>query len=108
MSIKRGEQVDMFGPVTERVTKYQKHSDTSISAAVQIESSAATLRGDILRAIRGSDGMTDEELQDFLEMNPSTQRPRRIELVEKGLVRDSSRKRKTRSGRTAVVWVACE
>jgi hypothetical protein len=51
-----------------------------------------------------STGGTDEELQDALGMNPNTQRPRRIELVERGLVRDSGRTRKTKSGRRATVW----
>lgn len=52
------------------------------------------------------DGCTDEEMQLALKMNPSTQRPRRGELVGMGLVKDSGRTRRTRSGRRATVWVA--
>jgi hypothetical protein len=37
-------------------------------------------------------------------MNPSTQRPRRVELVEGGWVEDSGERRPTRSGMDAVVW----
>jgi hypothetical protein len=54
----------------------------------------------------GADGATDDELQVYLQMNPSTQRPRRIELVEHGRVRASGVTRPTRSGRPATVWVA--
>lgn len=99
------DQVDLFGK-PETVDKYQRHSDTSRSAARNIESSASTLRAKVYRflSVSGEYGATDEELQIALEMNPSTQRPRRIELVEKGLVKDSGRVRKTRSKRNAVVW----
>jgi hypothetical protein len=51
-------------------------------------------------------GLTDEQMQTYLGMNPSTQRPRRIELVRSGLVVDSGFKRPTRSGRDATVWRA--
>jgi hypothetical protein len=48
-------------------------------------------------------GLTDEEQQAALAMNPSTQRPRRIELVRRGLVVEDGA-RKTSSGRMAAVW----
>ena len=87
---------------------YQKHSDTSHRAAQEIESSLGALRTKVLQAIRSADsfGATDEELQAQLHMNPSTERPRRIELVKLGLVRDSQQRRLTRSRRRAVIWVA--
>jgi transcription initiation factor IIE alpha subunit len=50
-------------------------------------------------------GLTDEEMQTRLGMNPSTQRPRRIELARRGLVVEAGT-RKTASGRMAVVWQA--
>jgi transcription initiation factor IIE alpha subunit len=49
------------------------------------------------------DGLTDEEQQTRLGMNPSTQRPRRIELARRGLVVEAGT-RQTASGRMAVVW----
>jgi hypothetical protein len=49
------------------------------------------------------EGLTDEEMQQRLEMNPSTQRPRRIELARRGLVVETGT-RKTASGRMATVW----
>ena len=89
-----------------RVTKYQPHSETSRESAKKIESNAKTLRGEVLRFLteRPGAGATDEEIQLGLGLNPSTQRPRRIELVERGVVRDSGLKRSTKSGRRAVVW----
>jgi hypothetical protein len=48
-------------------------------------------------------GLTDEEQQHALAMNPSTQRPRRIELARRGLVVEAGTRR-TASGRMATVW----
>ena len=89
---------------------YQPHSDTSREAAEAIEPDAATLRGQVLSYIRGQGnlGATDEEVQVALHMNPSTQRPRRIELWRGGFVRDSGQRRLTRSSRWATVWIERE
>ena len=54
---------------------------------------------------RADYGATDEEMQTATGMNPSTQRPRRCELVEMGKVMPSYLTRRTKSGRKAVVWV---
>ena len=88
------------------VHKYIPHSTTSKEAAKRIEPDAPTLRDLVLRYLmaRPGAGATDEEIQLGLGLNPSTQRPRRIELVERGVVRDSGLKRQTKSGRRAVVW----
>lgn len=82
--------------------------ETSREAARSIRPLAAGYRADVLAAIRaaGADGLTDDECQRALAMNPSTQRPRRLELEAAGLVTDSGRTRLTASGRKAVVWVA--
>lgn len=56
-------------------------------------------------AERGEHGATDEEMQRGLAMNPSTQRPRRVELARKGLVVEDGTRRTT-SGRMASVWKA--
>jgi len=89
---------------------FQKHSQTSIDAATDMRGCAPTKRKQVLHSIAnaGARGVTDDEVQVMLNMNPSTQRPRRIELVERGLVVDSGGKRRTRSGRFAVVWRAVE
>jgi len=82
---------------------FQQHSPTSREAAMKVVT-PGTLRADVLKLITESGGATDEEIQDRLRMNPNTQRPRRRELQQAGLVRDSGDKRTTRAGRYAVVW----
>lgn len=56
--------------------------------------------------LAGWGGLTDQEIQRATGLDPSTERPRRIELVNAGLVYDSGRKRRTLSGRRAIVWVS--
>lgn len=108
------QETDLFGnpidPVTETTPPLPsvRGSETSEAAAEEALPNAGTQRRrlwDFLEE-RGEKGATDEEMQEHLGMNPSTQRPRRVELVERGLVYDSGEKRDTRSGRKAVVWKA--
>lgn len=81
---------------------------TTHDAYQTIKPRASTLRGLVLAYISecGNNGSTDEETQRALGMNPSTQRPRRLELEELGYVFASGFKRQTTSGRNAIVWVA--
>lgn len=81
---------------------------TSNAAAGRIEPTAGTLRALVLAYVRqcGEIGATDEEMQTALSMNPSTQRPRRQELEKLGLILRTSRARPTRSGRSAVIFIA--
>jgi hypothetical protein len=83
-------------------------SETSVAAAREIAGTAATLRRQVLRFLvaMGTDGATDDEIQRNLGMQGSTERPRRIELVESGHVEDLGERRLTGSGRKAVVWFA--
>jgi len=99
-------QLELFPD--DRQPPCQRHSPTSRAAADAIEPSAHTLRAAVLRYLRGqgSRGATDEEITLALDLNPSTARPRRIELQQAGWVYDSGHTRQTRSGRDAVVWVA--
>lgn len=87
---------------------YQRHSRTSRAAAERIEPQTGTLRRWALDAIRkaGDAGLTDEELGERIRLDPSTARPRRIELVTAGFVVDSGARRRTRAGREATVWRA--
>jgi len=84
----------------------QKHSKTSMEAARAMEPKAQTKREIVYAAIlgAGSRGMTDDEIQVATGMNPSTQRPRRIELFRDLMIRDSGDVRPTRGGGNAVVW----
>ena len=86
----------------------QEHSAESVAAAEAIKPDANRLRMMVLDAIRsaGERGMTDEEVQEALNMGGSTQRPRRGELAQAGLVVKSGQRRPTKSGNPAAVWVA--
>ncbi len=86
---------------------YVKGSDTSREAAHAKLATASTEIARVYRALvaAGPHGKTDDELQVELDMDPSTQRPRRVELVRKDLVVDSGTKRLTRSRRRATVWI---
>jgi hypothetical protein len=86
----------------------------SVAGSVTSAAAADSLDGDtltylqrrvfeLLKATPG--GLTDEEMADLLAMNPSTQRPRRLELEGLGLVVEAGT-RKNRSGRAATVWRA--
>lgn len=81
----------------------QWHSPTSVAAARAIRPARVTLRDRVLRQLEQFGPHTDEQLQDALLMNPSTERPRRIELCELGLVTQVG-EAKTRAGRRAAVW----
>jgi hypothetical protein len=98
------EQVEFVFP------PFQKHSFTSLEAAREIAGSEETLRRRVYEHLRdcGDRGATDLEMQADLSMIGSTERPRRVRLVELCLIRDSGRTRLTPSGRQSVVWVACE
>lgn len=81
-------------------------SSTSIAAAISISGNAKSMRGQVESYLRNHpSGATDEQMAIDLSMKQSTQRPRRIELVEAGIVKDSGRKSRTSSKRLAVVWV---
>ena len=82
-------------------------SPTSRAAAEQIKPTAGTLRAMVLEYLQGrTDGATDEEMQRALEMAGNTQRPRRNELLEMSLIRDTGKTRATLSGRQATIWEA--
>jgi transcription initiation factor IIE alpha subunit len=72
--------------------------------APAVRGSVTAMQRRVLELLQATpDGLTDEEMQTRLEMNPSTQRPRRIELARRGMVVEAGTRR-TSSGRMAVVW----
>ena len=85
---------------------YQRHSPTSQAAAEAIAPTTGTLRAEVYAflKLRGEQGATDEEIQRALHMEGNTARPRRRELEQSGLIRDSGATRQAISGRSAVVW----
>lgn len=105
------DQLDLLSdPDANRIGKFQGPGttwtpDTQRQAAVAAYPNTGTARRRVLDFIAHSAGATDEQIQEGLRMNPSTQRPRRVELVEGGWIEDSGRTRRTRSGTAAAVWV---
>lgn len=80
-------------------------TETSRSAAQEIRRALPALESRVLAHLAGMvQGATNEELENALGMGGSTLRPRVVELRNRGLVRDSGKRRNTRSGRAAVVW----
>ena len=69
--------------------------------------SSSKMLARVLFSIRdaGRGGMTDEEMQLELSMPGNSQRPRRVVLVQMGLVCDGGIRRRTLSGRSAIAWV---
>jgi hypothetical protein len=95
-----------FGPL---FTQRAPSNGTITSAAAADSLSPATLNAMQRRVLEllaaWPQGLTDEEMQHKLGMNPNTQRPRRGELARAGLVVECGTRRTT-SGRMAAVWQA--
>jgi hypothetical protein len=85
--------------------------DTTAKAAVNVLPRTGTQRRrvfDLLAGPRRERGLTDEEIQYVLGLSPNTERPRRKELCDAGLVVDSGRRTKNAGGQECVVWVLSE
>jgi hypothetical protein len=78
-------------------------SDTSLAASEEIKGEGVSVGQSRVLALL-SVPLTDEEMQLAGMMPANTQRPRRIELAQLGLVCDSGVRRRTSRGKTAVVW----
>lgn len=78
---------------------------TSREAAKSIVPHMDELCARVLDAIVLLGGGTDEQIQARLGMSGDTERPRRVWLVGKGLVKDSGNWKPTKRGRKAIVWV---
>jgi hypothetical protein len=94
-----------MGDYTIDLPLFQRHSPTSRAAAELLTPTTinACQRKVLAYLADHPDGATDEEMQLGIPMSPSTQRPRRIELVAKGMIVQAG-EGKTRSGRRAVKW----
>lgn len=77
---------------------------TSRKAASQIAPKAPKLRERVYAYLRDQGPATDEQIALALKLNPSTARPRRIELAKAGLIRPCLTLGITASGRSAVRW----
>jgi len=85
-----------------------KGTDTAIAAADAMEPHCARLQRMALKAIReaGADGLTAEELADTVGVERVVIQPRTSELRLKRMIADSGQRRRNRSGKKAIVWVA--
>ena len=96
---------DCAGPLFAQHAPAVRGSVTSAAAADSLTPTTLNaMQRRVLEVLQATpDGLTDEEMQTRLGMNPSTQRPRRIELARRGMVVEAGTRR-TASGRMAVVW----
>lgn len=83
---------------------YVKHSATSHAAARQIVPLARNYKERVFAYIEAHPGATDEMVADGTRLNPSTVRPRRVELAREGRIVLETSPRMTRSGRKAQAW----
>lgn len=88
--------------------RHARAGDTERAAALAVMPRSGTQRRKVLEVIAGSTGLTDFDVQAALRMNPSTERPRRVELVEGGWLKDSGRRRNSPYGQPAIVWELTE
>ncbi len=111
------DQLDLFRrrPVVQRKpphAPYQPGSQTSKDAATDIVPRLHALEELTLECFRraGDEGLTDAELMGLpvwaeRDVLPETARPRRVRLVQSGILMDSKRKRLTPRRRAATVWI---
>lgn len=83
-------------------------SATTIQARAASERTAAGVRRMVLEFLAGRPGgATDGELElAFPTIPPSSLRGRRRELERDGLVRDSGRRGRSKTGKAAIIWEA--
>jgi transcription initiation factor IIE alpha subunit len=80
------------------------HPDTSRQAAELVLPKSGTQRRKVYDLICRWGEATDSEIQRALGMNGNTERPRRVELVRQGLIKDSGH-RIAENGREMILWV---
>jgi hypothetical protein len=79
--------------------------ETSKAAARAVSVRSGSGRGVLLRALRDAATLTDFEMQRATDLKPSTQRPRRVELVDLGLVRPHNTLTRQHEGSAWTVWM---
>ena len=91
-------------PLFARPAPSVRGSATSAAAADSLDATTLNrLHRLVLAWLEQHGPATDEEIVAGTGLNPSTARPRRIELARRGLVVEAGEKR-TRSGRKATSW----
>jgi hypothetical protein len=100
-------QMSLYPPTLYDGSPPSEDSDTSRAAAKSMTVTSNSMRGQVLSIIDRYlvTGRTDDELEEYTGWRHQTVSARRRELVLLGKVKDSGKRRKTRSGRSATVWV---
>jgi len=93
-------------PASPNSAPYVVGSETSKRAAESVEAGLNQMQEQVLAAIRSdASGRTCDEVERVLALRHQTASARIRELACKSKIVDSGRRRVTRSGRAAVVWV---
>jgi len=79
------------------------HPATSVDAAARALGRTSAARYRVLAALYERPS-TDEELQAALGLGANSERPRRVELVDLGLVAATGHRRPTSTGALSMVW----
>lgn len=81
--------------------------DTSVASANALAPKLGRLQRLAETTIRapGPDGLTADELATRLDMERWSIQPRTTELSRKGMIRDSGRRRRNVTGKSAIVWI---
>jgi len=79
-------------------------TDTSIAAAASVRDAVTGRRLVVLEALRKHGPMTQEQVGELLGWPIQSVNPRIYELARGGRVRDTGKRRATRSGKSAAVW----
>ena len=84
---------------------YHPKRPTSQGAAISA-TTAPEMRRRVLEVIRTRGPVCDDEIAVVLGVDSNSIRPRRLELLRLGAIREDDRRRRTRSGRSAIGWRA--
>lgn len=96
---------DVLRTVVKGIT-FSNGTDTSKISGNSVKKYAGSMEKQVLGFIkdRGFTGATDDEVEEALGFRHQTASARRRGLVVQGFVKDSGKRRKTRTGRPATVW----
>lgn len=101
-----GSMKDLFGDVPYEPAAHARRTDPSTSheAASKFTAKKLTeIQQQVLLLFKSRRELTDLDLQQAFNFSGSTHRTRRSELVERGLVRNSGRK-KFQDGSNRIIW----
>lgn len=98
-------QGELFGDNWDKPPVGRNSPETSQQAADSISDQASRLAKIALAYISHNGGLTCAEVEAQTGMSHQTASARIWELQRKGKIKDSGQRRKTPSGRNAIVWV---